>query len=210
MVRTFERTLTPAERRAVGAEMQRFRREASLQSALKDSVAYVVAGLLVGAIYFLAIGRPWYLGSLAGLLFVVTLIPLVGFARFRRAARHVRSMDRALRSDSVRVTEIIATEFASFEEFEDLGPLYVFQVEPDKLLVLRGQLYNETPRFPSLHFEIVEIPGVSTMVRPRSPKVAPTASFDDKTMLEVSAIKDRAILDGSISDVLQLLRANAT
>lgn len=108
----------------------------------------------------------------------------------------------------VYITEINATAYASFQEFEDLGALYVFQVESDKLFVLRGQDYCETPRFPSLRFEIVNIPSALFVVRSLGPKANPSIEFDDKTMLGFGAIDDQIVLNGKVSDVLRVLREN--
>jgi len=203
-----ERSISSSERRLVKLDITRILKELSVRYLLREYGQFFVASVVGGSIFGFFANYPWYFGTLGGVIFSAILFPIVKFERGREFSLQVKRLRQALTLDRAYITEVSATGYASFQEFEDLGAFFVFQVEPDKLFVLRGQDYYETQRFPCLNFEIVSIPNALFVVRPLSQKIGPDLEFDDKTMLTVCSIDDQFILNGTISDVLQVLRAN--
>lgn len=183
-------------------------KELSVRLLFKEYGQFFVASVIGGTIFGFFANYPWCYGTLWGVMFSTILFPIAIFERRRGISIRIQRLRQALALDRAYITEVRATGYASFREFEDLGAFFVFQVEPDKLFVLRGQDYYETPRFPCLNFEIVSIPNALFVVRPRSQKIGPDLEFDDKTMLTVCSIDDQVILNGTIPNVLQVLRAN--
>ena len=208
MIRCYERPISSSEHRLVKSDITRFLKEISVRYLLKEYGRFLVASIVGGTIFGLFANYPWYFGTLGGVIFSAILFPIAILDRRRRLSIRIQRLRQALALDRAYITEVSATAYASFREFEDLGAFFVFQVESDKLFVLRGQEYYETAKFPCLNFEIVSIPDALFVVRPLSQKVAPDLEFDDTTMLTVCSIDDQVILNGKIPDVLQVLRAS--
>jgi hypothetical protein len=76
-------------------------------------------------------------------------------------SRHAASIglaEAALAADSARELRVLADHVVEVEEAEDEGACWLFQV-PAQVLMLAGQEYYETARFPSDDFTLVEVCG---------------------------------------------------
>ena len=60
-----------------------------------------------------------------------------------------------LESGQAHVITCRPTRIIEREEFEDEGALWIFDGGEGRYLVISGQEYYETPRFPSSHFDVV-------------------------------------------------------
>jgi hypothetical protein len=69
--------------------------------------------------------------------------------------RRKRCLESAMTRNSAEVFEVQATSFAEFEELEDEGVCYAFQVGDNQLAFVSGQDFYASPKFPSLHFSLV-------------------------------------------------------
>ena len=78
----------------------------------------------------------------------------------RKDAAHLRIMARgaeaALEADRAEVYDIRARAFAQFEEFEDEGACYAFDLGDGRLAFVVGQRFYPAARFPSLDFSLVQ------------------------------------------------------
>ncbi|WP_319372024.1 hypothetical protein [uncultured Ilyobacter sp.] len=68
-------------------------------------------------------------------------------------------MDEILERDTAKVIHCSSSKMIEFEEVEDEGAQYLFQVDENKIFNIAGQEYYETPLFPSSNFELVTILG---------------------------------------------------
>jgi hypothetical protein len=71
--------------------------------------------------------------------------------------RMARDLESALRRNAADVYDIRARSFAEFEEFEDEGACYAFELEGDRLVFISGQEFYEGAKFPSLDFSLVYV-----------------------------------------------------
>lgn len=209
MVRDFERELTAEEKRFLSAEINRLRKEISTRYLGKEFLKFLIAGLIVGGVVYGLFGKyPWHYGLMAGGAFVCLLFPITTFSQYTKHKKRLIALENAKAHGRASIRYVEATAYASFREFEDLGVLFVFQIGKNKLFVLRGQEYYGSNRFPCLNFEMVTIQDVHFKIDPKSQKVKPIVEFDDKTMRDVCSVKDQSILEGELSNVLEILRAN--
>ncbi|WP_319201240.1 hypothetical protein [uncultured Ilyobacter sp.] len=68
-------------------------------------------------------------------------------------------VDSILEKDTAKVVRCISSKMMEFEEVEDEGAQYLFQVEENKIFHISGQEFYETSFFPSSDFELVTIMG---------------------------------------------------
>jgi hypothetical protein len=64
-------------------------------------------------------------------------------------------MESALRRDEAESFDIAADAYAEFEEVEDEGACYAFDLGDGRIVFLTGQQFYPSSRFPSLDFSVV-------------------------------------------------------
>ena len=68
-------------------------------------------------------------------------------------------VDDILEKDTAKVIHCSSSKMIEFEEIEDEGAQYLFQVEENKIFHISGQEFYETSFFPSNDFELITIMG---------------------------------------------------
>lgn len=150
------------KRRPLSAEEVR-RLERSLGDAEAVERGAPRAALITGAGATTALWAATLLASdapaavITGFWLVVGAAITVWVMRDRRRevvgiAAPLRSALRRAEADEYRIE---ATAFAAFEEVEDEGAAYAFQVEADRMVFLGGQEFYPEGDFPSLAFSLV-------------------------------------------------------
>jgi hypothetical protein len=133
----------------------------------------------------------------------------------RRDAREFRALaeryDSACRRNEADVIEVRSTAYISLEEYEDEGACYAFALERGGTLILHGQQYYPSSRFPSLDFSIVrplDESGrpVDELLQKRGPKVDPSRVVPATVKLELDLPTDIAFMDTPLEDVENRLR----
>ena len=71
--------------------------------------------------------------------------------------RMAHDLESALRRNAADVYAIHARALAMFEEIEDEGACYAFELEGHRLVFITGQEFYEGARFPSLDFSLVYV-----------------------------------------------------
>jgi hypothetical protein len=93
-----------------------------------------------------------------------------------------RNLESALRRNAADVYDIHARSFVAFEETEDEGAYYAFELEGDRLVFVTGQEFYESARFPSLGFSLVYVLDergrtVDMFIEKRGAKTAPARTI---------------------------------
>lgn len=151
------RPLTPAEHRLLRCKIRRNR---ARPGEVDRGVGYIVAGVTVvlWLLTLLAADAPWPLVTIFWL--VLGWVLYVWVRRdLRRETAHLpamaSSMESALRRDEAESFDIVAEAYAEFEEVEDEGACYAFDLGDGRIVFLAGQEFYPSARFPSLDFSIV-------------------------------------------------------
>jgi hypothetical protein len=173
MYERIERPLNAAEIRMLRSSIGRARRDSRISPQLRRLLGLTPPIVIVATLFSWFFGHPLSMGALSGVAFVAIMAPLVVLRNRRTQERIITGHSNALAIDRAIVHSVQASYCVKFEEREDEGDLWMFQVGPDEVLALQGQVYYETPRFPALNFEIVEIPSLPVLIRTRSAKVSP-------------------------------------
>jgi hypothetical protein len=174
------RPFTPAERRLLRCKIRRYR----LRPADVDrGIGFIVAGAtaVLWLLTLLAADAPWPLVTVFWLVFGWVLYVWVR-RDLRRETAHLpamgSSMESALRRDEAESFDIVAEAYAEFEEVEDEGACYAFDLGDGQIVFLTGQQFYPSSRFPSLDFSVVypldEDGGSADMwIEKRGPAVEP-------------------------------------
>ena len=153
------RPLTAAERRLIRLKIQHYARVAS-----RTARAALYAGGLVTFVLWLvtiaASDAPWavvtaFWAVVGGAITLWVHRDLSGGGRHANAMVHM--LESALRRNAADVYDVRAASFAAFEEIEDEGACYAFDLGDRRHVFIAGQEFYESARFPSLDFSLVYV-----------------------------------------------------
>lgn len=156
----------------------------------------LVAGLLLGWL----VGRSLVLSVLFAVAWVLAMTPVMIFLNRRKQNRAIERYRNILAADRAVVHVVQAQECIRFEETEDEGDLWMFQVSEDQLVVLQGQHYYESKRFPALSFELVEVADLPVMIHTQSEKIVPRETISPTGRGRLPRVEGVLVMNGSLAE----------
>jgi hypothetical protein len=210
-----ERPLTPPEQRLMHmAVSERRNRLRSLPGRVFQSFAVVI-----GSLWFLTLlasryssqHMPWWIITLfwivvGGAISLWIYIPErkklgLELTRFEEAARRCKAVVVQVRSD--RVVE--------FEEAEDEGACYAFQLPESRIRFVDGQDYYASARFPNSDFSLVHILSeegelLELQITKQGQKLKPVRVIPAKIRGTLKLPGHLEVIQGNVDDLERLLR----
>jgi hypothetical protein len=213
--------MKPRQRQLTTAEIRFLRARSS--SLRRRGIRGLSSGLWIG---IAAIGALWALTMLASdapALVITAFWLAVGAVilmwvrkSFRADQREFDTiadgLESAIRKNLALVYEVQATGFLEFEEIEDEGACYAFQLwGKDEIVFLSGQQFYAQARFPSLDFALVfpldEAGGrVDMLVEKHGPKTKPERLVPASVKRMLTIPEDLGIIAGTLDDLEERLR----
>jgi hypothetical protein len=151
------RALTESEQRLVRAKVRHYAARAhrtSRSAVLTGAVTTILLWLLT----MWASDAPWTVVTAfwvvaGGAITIWTWRELRGGGQQARSI--VNALESALRRNTADVFDVRATSFGDFEEIEDEGACYAFDLGDGQVVFVMGQEFHASARFPSLDFSLV-------------------------------------------------------
>ncbi len=111
--------------------------------------------------------------------------------------------------------QIEATSFTEFEEVEDEGACYAFEIDWDRTVFVVGQQFYAGPKFPSHDFALVYILSergdpVDMVIGKRGPRARAARTVPAVTKLELEIPEHLEVIAGRPRQVEDLLKSAAT
>jgi hypothetical protein len=127
------------------------------------------------------------------------------------AAATVRGLESAQRRNAADVFEVRARSFAEFEEIEDEGACYAFEVEGGQLVFIAGQEFYAGAKFPTLDFSLVYVldergEAVDMLIDKRGAKAVPARTIPAVMKRELDIPDHLETRIGRIDDIEDGLR----
>ncbi len=211
MLESFFRPLTPAEQRLLRARIR------DLQSRLqRGPKALLVAPGISSILWVLTLAlsdSPWLIVTAFWIL-LGSGITLWVRRDLRKDLGYLAEMRRGYESAYARneaeVFPIRARSFVEFEEVEDEGACYAFEIEDDRLVFVVGQEFYPKAEFPSHDFSFVHIVDeegrvVDTHIEKRGARAAAARTIPAATKLELEIPEHLEVLDGGPGEIEDLL-----
>jgi hypothetical protein len=128
-----------------------------------------------------------------------------------RAGGTIRGLESALRRDAADVFDVRARSFAEFEEIEDEGACYAFELDGGRLVFIAGQEFYAGAKFPSLDFSLVYVldergGSVDMLIDKRGAKAVPARTIPSVVKRELDVPGHLETRIGRIDDVEDGLR----
>jgi hypothetical protein len=152
---------------------------------------------------------PWYLSFLVG--FGVALpISFWSYLSLRpKLLAQVREIESALRRNEACVTHIQSEVMAEFEEEEDEGACYAFQLNDRQIVFVSGQGFYPSARFPNSDFSLVSIYDgeilVESLIEKHGAKLKPIRSISSEQKSRMRIPSHRGTMQGDLNHIEQLL-----
>ncbi len=211
MLERFERELLPNERRLVTRNLSR------LQTRQKGGWRFrLLFWLIVSALLSLPVllsgEGPWYL--VLGLIIPgVGLAVLLGSISARKQSNfRITELEEVLSKNRASVIHIKSDKMVEFEEIEDEGACYAFQVAEEKIAFVCGQDYYASAKFPNTDFCVIAIctgagNPVEGGVEKLGQKLKPIRIIPRKVKETLDVPDHLEVIDGKLEDLETLLRS---
>ena len=157
MFESARRPLKPAETRYLQAKIKNLSGRGRRTSTLYFPIVAAITVILWLVTIFIA-DAPWPV--ITAFWLVVGAVLALWVARdAKKDALELRSMAQslqsALRRNAADVYDVQARDFVEFEEIEDEGAAYAFELDDGRVLFIAGQEFYPGAEFPSLDFSLV-------------------------------------------------------
>lgn len=153
--------------------------------------------------------NPRFIIGFWGVLGALIAIPSFIDARLRRR-REIAAYDAAIAASQAEELTVVARRFWEFEEEEDEGASYAFELLTGGVVFISGQDFDASARFPCLDFSIVQFRnargGVLDMViEKRSAKARPERLIAAKDKAGLAIPEHGSFREGTLEEVYQQL-----
>lgn len=210
MIERRSRPLLAQERRLLRSKLSALPRQ--LSTFIKRS-AISVAGIC-GALWLLTmlvvkdVSGTWISAFWLGAGFVIGSWTMMD--EKTKKARKQRDLEEVLRHDLAQETVVCASELVEFEEIEDEGACYAFQVGESRILFVSGQDFYPSTKFPSTEFSIVEMQTtdgrlVEMLFEKRGERLSPKRTISCAVKVHLQIPGHLQLMDGRLDQIEQLL-----
>jgi hypothetical protein len=123
-----------------------------------------------------------------------------------RMADAAAGLESALTRNLADVYTITATAFAEFEEIEDEGACYAFQIAADRIVFIGGQEFYAGAKFPSLDFSLVYVVDdagrtIDMIVDKRGPRAKPVRTVPAAVKATLTLPEHLEVRTGTLDDL---------
>ena len=157
MFESARRPLKPAETRFLQAKIKNLLRRGRRTSKLYLPITAAITFVL-WLVTILVADAPWFVITVFWLVAGLVLALWVARDAKKDVAQlqsMVQGLQSALKRNSADVYDVQARSFVEFEEIEDEGAAYAFELEDGRVLFISGQEFYPGAKFPSLDFSLV-------------------------------------------------------
>jgi len=160
----------------------------------------------------------WYV-SIAIAFAVSGLVWLVSYPSLRRDRRksllRFHDYDAAIAHNEIHVTHIQSHSMVEFEEEEDEGACYAFQLDGRRIVIVCGQDYYPSAKFPNSDFSLIEIRAVDGTplegwIEKRGKKLTPVRKISAKTKRNLALPSHLEVMAGHLDRLEELLAIRTT
>jgi hypothetical protein len=208
------RQLNAIERRLLCSALTRRKdreRGLALRIIFNGLVLFAIfSGLMIAATILGKKGPAWYYALLFAALIAVP-ISLWSYLSIRpEFTAAARLLESALRRNEAQVTRIQSDAMVEFEEEDDEGACYAFQLDNRRIVFISGQEYYPSARFPNTDFSLVDIYGdggvlATSLIAKNGKRLKATRTVPARQKLGMKMPDSLQTVEGSLDQIEQIL-----
>ena len=166
--------------------------------------------LLLIAKYHDETGPNWY----QSLLIAASIVSPFALWAYPRQVREMRAKlahyEAAVGRNEAQVVRVRADEMIEFEEEEDEGACYAFQLDGHNILFVSGQDYYASAKFPNTDFSLISIYGqhgelVEGFIEKQGSKLKASRKISAKMKSTMTIPDHLQVIPGDLNQIEQLL-----
>ena len=211
MVKTKTRPLSDVERKALRGKISSVNRNqrAFLRRAWISTL--VINGIMC-TITILASNVHWSIIVVVWLVLALIIGAWLGLSESKRVLRKTERLRASLDAGEVREFHIFATGVVEFEEKEDEGACFAFQVDTNQIVFVSGQEFYSSTMFPNNDFALVEIYTqsgelVDFLIQKNGTKLKPSRIISAETKSKLIVPEHLSVISGTLPELEELLAA---
>lgn len=153
---------------------------------------------------------PWWVITIIWLV-VGSIVWLWGYIpERRRLTSDLEKFERAAARDEAIVVQIRSERMVEFEEEEDEGACYAFQLQDGRIRFVQGQDFYRSAKFPNTDFSLVHIVSddgrlLEQQIAKHGDKLEPIHKIPAEIKSKLKIPDHLAIIHGDVNDLEQLL-----
>jgi hypothetical protein len=211
MLEIKKRSLSDKERRYLLAsisKLDRFARGIKIRIIITTLIVY---GLLWVATSLLS-DAPWPVVTFFWVCLGTGMGVWMITGERRKISRRKEWIEAALSRNEAEVAHIRSSEMVEFEEIEDEGAAYAFQVDGDIVVFVEGQDFYPSARFPNTDFEVIRIYGrddemAEMLIEKHGEKLRPVRRISARVKRTLSLPGHLKTVRGRLAELERILRA---
>ena len=130
----------------------------------------------------------------------------------RDLMKEIDRLEATLKRNEAHEVTVRSTEMIEFEEEEDEGACYAFQLKDDRIVFIVGQEYYPSAKFPNTDFSLVSIQDgdgrcIEELIYKRGHKLKPCRMIPAKFKSEMFLPDHLEVIRGKLSELEGLLTA---
>jgi len=168
------------------------------------------SGVTVTATHTDRRGPAWYYCCLISLAIAVPVALWLYFDLKPKFLREVDLYERALQRNEARITRIQSNAVVEFEEQEDEGACYAFQLDTGQVVFVSGQDFYPSAKFPNSDFSVVEIHAddgkvVESLIEKTGFKLKPLRKISYRQKPGMTIPENFKPMDGDLNHIEEVL-----
>lgn len=157
---------------------------------------------------------PWYVGTAFWLGLGGVLWPWIYFSELPKEKTRLRHYEEAMQRNQAHEIRIQSDEMVEFEEQEDEGVCYAFQLPGRRIVFITGQEYYPSAKFPNSDFSLVQIYGQNGFLleefkEKHGRKIKPKRTISPKLKWELRIPNNLEVIEGELDELERLLALRA-
>lgn len=195
---------------AVAGRRNRFR---SLTSRVLQASALII-GILwlltLLASHFSSQKMPWWIITLFWIVVGGAIALWICIPEKRKLAADLAKFEKAAERCKAIVVQVRSDRVVEFEEVEDEGASYAFQLQDGRIRFIDGQDYHASARFPNTDFSLVHILSddgelLESQIAKHGQKLKPVRIIPAKVKSNLKVPGHLEIIQGNVDDLERLL-----
>ena len=211
MINKFKRPLTDKEKRVLRASSSSLKQYMNKLGKRIVISGFILTGVLWGLTMLVA--KESWTTITAFWLCTGTGISIWSILSERQKLRkRVNAAESAMMRNEAEVLQIQSAEMIEFDEIEDEGACYAYQVDDESILFIEGQDFYASAKFPNNNFEIVHIYDaaqklVEMIIDKHGDKLRPIRKIASEDKKKLKLPDHLEVVKGKLSNIEQILKA---
>jgi hypothetical protein len=211
MIDKIKRPLTDKEKRLLKTSISSAKRKFSAFRKRTAISSFTVFGVLWG-LTMLASTDSWKIITTSWLCIGIGISLWIIISERQKVLKRTEAYEDALNRNEADVLHIQSDAMIEFEEVEDEGACYAYQVDDEKILFIVGQDFYSSVRFPNDNFEIIQMHDdaehlVEMIIDKHGDKLQPLRTVAAEVKKKLRLPDHLEIVKGKLADIEQLLKA---